>query len=198
MAKGGARSGAGRPGYKVKGEQLKRIDIRDLSRRKLLAKASSFTWSWNRGGEPTGSISISVYPQQAVNLIYTMTDNGQACDINDRVSLIQRPCHFGGERSWFRCPRCSRQVSTLYLRGGRFACRHCQRVAYSSQSEDMMARTLRKQRQIEATIGEDWQRPSGMRQRTYERLLDQLVVCEQKRDEAFCVPVARLVASFEH
>ena len=195
MAKGGARSGAGRPGYKVKGEQLKRLDIRELSRRKLLTRESSFTWSWNRGGEPTGSINVSVHPQRAVSLIYTFTEGQQVRNIHDRVALIYTACHFGGERPWFQCPRCSSQVATLYLRGGRFACRHCQRVAYSSQSEDAIDRTWRKQRQIEETLGENWQRPSRMRQHTYERLIDELTDCELKRDAAFGVAVARLMAA---
>ena len=193
MARGGARLGAGRPGYKVKAEQLQRIDVRDWSRRKLLALERSFTWSWNRGGERTGSISVNVYPPNAVSLVYTATGNERAWDINDRVRLIYKPCNFGGSRPWFECPRCTRQVAVLYLRAGRFACRHCQRVAYSSQAEDAVTRTWRQQRRIEETVGENWQRPSGMRQRTYARLLDRLEDCQQKRDTAFCVAAAGLL-----
>ena len=67
----------------------------------------------------------------------------------------------------------------LYLRGGWFACRRWQRVAYSSQAEEVTARAWRKQRRIEETIGEDWQRPCGMWQFTYGRLLDQLTDCQE-------------------
>ena len=73
--------------------------------------------------------------------------------------------------------------------------RHCQRVAYSSQSEDVMARTWREQRRIETRLGDDWQRPKGMRQRTYERLMDRLAECEQRRDEAFCIAAQRFISS---
>jgi len=83
------------------------------------------------------------------------------------------------------------------MRAGRFACRHCQRVAYSSQSEDVMARTWREQRRIEERIGEDWQRPKGMRQHTYERLIDRLEDCQRRRDEAFFLVAARLFARSE-
>ena len=192
MAKGGARLGAGRRGYKVKAEQLQRIDVRDWARRNLLAAERSLTWSWNRGGERRGSISVNVYPKSAVSLVYTVAGNDGPQDISDRVRLIYKPCNFGGSRPWFECPRCVRQVAVLYQRAGRFACRLCQRVAYSSQAEDAMTRTWRQQRRIEETIGEDWQRPSGMRHRTYARLLDRLEDCQQKRDEAFCVTAARL------
>ena len=197
MSKGSARFGAGRPGYKVKSEQLQWIGVRDLSRRQLLNRQSSFTWSWSRGGEATGSISVNVYPQCAASLVYTVTDDAGAHNINDRLSLIYKPCNFGGERPWFQCPRCTRKVAMLYLRGGRFACRRCQRVSYRSQAEDVMSRAWRKQRWIEETIGEDWQRPSGMRQHTHARLLDQLADCQQKQDTVFCISAGRLLASFE-
>ena len=79
------------------------------------------------------------------------------------------------------------------MRAGRFACRHCQRVAYSSQSEDVLQRTWLKQRKLEARLGEDWQqRPKGMRHATYERLLDRLHDCEVQRDMAFCERAGRL------
>jgi len=193
MAKGGSRLGAGRPGYKVKGEQLHRVDVRVWARQGLLSRARAFSWSWNRGGEPTGNIGVTVLPQSAVTLDYSLTQNGERRSISERVALIYKPCNFGGARPWFQCPRCTRQVAQLYMRAGRFACRHCQRVAYSSQSEDVMARTWREQRRIETRLGDDWQRPKGMRQRTYERLMDRLADCEHRRNEAFCVAAARFL-----
>jgi hypothetical protein len=193
MAKGGSRLGAGRPGYKVKGEQLQRVDVRIWARKGLLSRARAFSWSWNRGGEPTGSVGVTVIPQSTVTLDYSLTYDGERRSISERVTLIYKPCNFGGSRPWFQCPRCAKQVAVLYMRSGRFACRHCQRVAYSSQSEDVMARTWREQRRIEERIGEDWQRPKGMRQRTYEWLMDRLADCELRRDQAFCVAAARMI-----
>jgi hypothetical protein len=195
MAKGGSRLGAGRPGYKVKGEQLQRVDVRVWARQGYLSRARAFSWSWNRGGEPTGSIGVTVFPQSAVRLIYTMTADGEKRNIDDRVALIYKRCNFGGARPWFQCPRCTRQVAQLYMRAGRFACRHCQRVAYSSQSEDVMARMWRKQHRIETSIGDDWQRPKGMRRSTYERLIDRLADCEERKEAAFCLAAARLLGS---
>lgn len=193
MAKGGSRYGAGRPGYRLKAEQLQRIDVRIWARGGLLSLERSFSWSWNRGGEPSGSISVQVKPQSAVNLVYTATIQQRTQHINERVNLTYWPCRFGGQRPWFVCPRCAREVALLYMRAGRFACRHCQRVAYSSQSEDAMDRTWREQRRIEEKLGSDWQRPKGMRQRTYELLMDKLADCEMRREQAFCVAAARLL-----
>jgi hypothetical protein len=195
MAKGGSRYGAGRPAYKVKGEQLQRIDVRIWARKGLLTGNRFFSWSWNRGGEPTGSIGVNVTSQSAVTLDYSLTYDGERRSISERVELIYKPCNFGGARPWFECPRCARLVAVLFMRSGRFACRHCQRVAYSSQSEDVMARTWRAQRRIEERVGEGWQRPKGMRRRTYERLLDGLEDCRQRRDEAFFMAAGKLFAA---
>ena len=193
MAKGGSRFGAGRPAYKVKAEQLKRIDVREFARRGMLARVGRFTWSWNRGGESSGNIGVTVDPRRAVSLDYTIPNDGQTRFINERVSLIFKPCNFGGARPWFGCPRCERQVAVLYLRAGRFACRHCQRVAYSSQSDSVMASTWRKQRHIETKIGENWQRPKRMRHRTFDRLMDELADCVQRREEALCIFTERFL-----
>jgi hypothetical protein len=83
-------------------------------------------------------------------------------------------------------------VAVLYLRRGYFACRHCQRVAYSSQSDGVLDRMWRKQAKIEARLDDDWRRPKVMRRQTYERLLDTLEDCAARRDAAFIVAAQRL------
>lgn len=198
MAKGGARYGAGRPAYNIKAEQVQRVDIRIWQRRNLLDREGTFSWSWNRGGEPTGSIGVAVYVGKAVELRYTVSSGGVAQPINERVFLAYTPCHFGGTRKWFVCPRCHHRREVLYLRNGRFACRHCQRVAYSSQSEDELARMWRKQGRIEVRLGGDWRRPKGMRQRTYKCLLDQLYACEECREIALYDAWKRLIGGSKY
>ena len=88
--------------------------------------------------------------------------------------------------------RCPRRVAVLYLRQGVFACRHCQRVAYSSQSDDALDRMWRKQAKIEGRLVDNWRRPKGMRQCTYQRLIGTLNDCEERRENAFAVFAARL------
>lgn len=193
MAKGGVRLGSGRPAYKIKGEQLQRIDVRIWARQGMLNGPGWFSWGWNRGGEPTGRIGVQVASDTALTLQYTATIQANKMEVNERVDIALSPCNFGGLRKWFCCTRCARRVAVLYLRAGRFACRHCQRLAYSSQSEDVLDRTWTKQRKIEAQLGENWRRPKGMRQRTYERLWESLMDCERRRDEAFAVAVRRFI-----
>jgi hypothetical protein len=192
MGRGGARCGAGRPGYKVLAGQVPSLDVRALARLGYVNGDCSFSWRWLRGCEPAGSVGIEVQARMALSLNYTIAQNGQAHTVTERVGLTYTPCHYGGARAWLLCPRCGRRVARLFMRAGRFACRHCQRVAYASQSHDAVDRLWGRQQKIEAKLGENWQRPKGMRQRTYERLLTRLQDCELRRENALVHAMARL------
>ena len=195
MGTGGMRYGAGRPGRKVKAGQLLNLDIRALARLGYTKRNCSFVWQWARNGETTGSISIAAQAGTALTLIYTATLQGQARDCAQRVELAYTDCHFGRARPWALCPRCRQRVAVLYLRAGQFACRHCQRVSYGSQSQDALDRTWCKQRKIEAKLGNNLQRPKGMRQCTYDRLMAELLDCHQRRDAALEVLYHRMAAN---
>lgn len=193
MGKGGSRYGAGRPGYRGKAEHLQRVEIGRWHRGGYLREGTRFTWSWNRGGQPTGSIGVQVFGPDSLRLQYAIVgDDDQRRDASQLIRIDRTPCHYGGARPWFRCPVCQHRAGVLYLRGRRFACRHCNRVAYVSQSCDALDRMWRKEAKIEARLGENWRRPKGMRRRTYDRLIKTLVDCEDRRDLAFCTMAARL------
>jgi hypothetical protein len=192
MGTGGMRYGAGRPGHRAKAEQLRRVDVREWARRGYLRGACSFSWSWNRGGEPSGSIGVAVHGPDALTLSYAFTADGGARHVAERLAIVSTACAYGGERPWFICPRCKIRVAVLFLRGGYFACRRCKRVAYSSQSEDILDRLWRKQRWIEAMLEENWRRPKGMRAATYRSLIAKLCDIEGRRDSLLCVFVQRL------
>jgi hypothetical protein len=178
MAKGGRRWGAGRPGWRLVGEHCRRIDVRVWHRAGTLREGFNGSWSWHRGGEHTGSIGYSI---EGACAMLRYSADGLA--ITERVRLETTPCHFGGWRTWLRCPRCASRVAVLYMRSARFACRGCQRVAYASESEDACGRSWRKQSKIEARLGEHWQRPKGMHTATHERLLNAICACEQQRED---------------
>jgi hypothetical protein len=189
---GGMRSGAGRPGYRVKAEHLCRVDVREWARRGYLRSSGAFSWSWHRGDEPAGSIRVSVHGPAALTLEYTFATGTDRRGVSERVAIVSTACPYGAARQWFACPRCARRVAVLYLRGGYFACRVCNQVAYASQSGDRLDRLWRRQSKIESRLGESWRRPKGMRRRTYERLLEQVVGLEEARDAALAELVARL------
>lgn len=154
--------------------------MRDLARRKLLG-GGFFSWRWSnsRTGEQVGSISIGV-SQDALELTFCANDRPVA----QRIELERTGCRFGGSRPWMRCVQCWRRVAVLFYRGGVFACRSCGRIAYASQSEDSLGRGWRRQNKLEARLGENWKRPSGMRHATYHRILEGIFACEDERDIA--------------
>lgn len=193
MGRGGLRWGAGRPGYKIKAEHSHRIDIGMWHRGGYLRAGRSFTWRWHRGDEPTGNIGVLVHGADSLALQYMVGSDDQRRDGSQTIRLAHTACNYGNSRPWFVCPACQRRAGVLYMRAGRFACRHCQRVAYSSQSEDVMGRMWRVQQKVEAQLGEYWQRPKGMRQGTYRALINRLSEAEARRDEAFEAIACRLL-----
>jgi hypothetical protein len=166
--------------------------VREWARRGYLRGACAFSWSWHRDGEPAGSIGVRVHGPDALTLAYTATVGDVRRDVAETLTMVNTPCAFGGARPWFKCPCCARRVAMLYLRGGRFACRQCKRVAYCSQSEDALDRLWRRQHKIEKRLAPNWQRPKGMRQRTYERLWHGLMDCEARREEGLAAACERL------
>ena len=144
------------------------------------------TWRWTDGysGSVRGTIGYTV-GEQSVWLSYRA--DGQ--DAGQRISTERTRCTFGGSRPWFICPVRGERVAVLYYRARRFACRHCQRLAYASQSEDTCGRTWRRQAKLEARLGPNWSRPKGMYKTTHERLLATIRDCEERRDEvlAACI-----------
>ena len=185
MGAGGMRCGAGRPGYKVKAEHLLRVEIGRWHRGGYLHAGRSFNWSWHRGDEPTGNIGVLVHGADSLALQYTVGSDDQRRDGSQTIRLAHTACNYGKSRPWFVCPVCQRRAGVLYMRAGRFACRLCQRVSYATQSGDLMDRMWRKQSKIEARLGVHWQRPKGMRYKTYTRLKHVLLICEERREQAF-------------
>ncbi|HRD95851.1 MAG TPA: hypothetical protein PLA97_05550 [Rubrivivax sp.] len=159
-----------------------------MQRRDLL-HAGSFGWHWtDQGtGEDRGSIGITVLGNE---IRLDFTSSGEA--VHQRVPIERTRCHYGGMRPWFHCPRCQRRVAVLFLRNGRFMCRHCGRVAYSSQSDDLIGKTWRREQRLESRLGPNWTRPKGMHLRTYERIIDAILVCQRERDGALVDFMQRL------
>jgi hypothetical protein len=173
MSKGGARYGAGRPGYRLKAEHCNRLDIRFMRKRGFL-KPGSYNLSWKCGDEPRGTIDAQVFDADQITLHYRFKGYSDEVwrDVVQRVPLETTPCRFGGVRQRFKCPCCYRRVEVLYLRSGRFACRHCQQVAYTSQSECPIGRITSRTHKLKAIV--EGGKPKGMRWRTYNRICDRI------------------------
>jgi len=179
MGTGGTRYGAGRPGWRRKCEHLLALDIRVLASREHLPSESHITryfpWQWTRGGEPAGSIRVQAESHQ-LRLSYSASNQ----PFDYPVSVERTPCHYGGSRPWFRCPRCSARNAVLYgtAADGRFGCRRCMRLGYASESESLIDRINRKLHKLEAKLA-DGKKPKWMRWRTFDRICKQLDAADQ-------------------
>lgn len=160
-------------------DDYRSIDIRWLKREGLLGFGISRRITWSRGGEVTGSINVQSEPGRVI-LDYRHRDHGGEWQPERYpVYLDTTPCHMGGVRHWFLCPArgCGRRVAILYG-GAIFACRHCYRLAYTSQREKPGDRAARRADRIRDKMGwpggilegGDWGKPTGMHWRTYDRL----------------------------
>ena len=180
---GGARLGAGRPAYRLKAEQTPRIDIRIWHKRGLLWDGSNNTWSWSRGEESAGSIRFAVNAD-TIRLTYAV--HGQ--DASQIIWTTKTPCRYGGTRTWFQCPCCRGRALVLFMRAGRFACRQCQKVSYSSQSGSVHTRYHQLHALIEAG------KPKRMRWATFERLEDRFARVNEKVNRSLMTLIQRLQA----
>jgi hypothetical protein len=185
----------GQAGPQGKGGAITARGRARMARRGYLRSGKSFGWSWNRGGEPSGSIGVLVHGRDSLALQYMIGSEGERRDGTQTIRLAHTRCNYGKDRPWFVCPHCQRRAGLLFMRWGRFACRKCQRVAFTSQSEDLCGRTWRAQQKIEQRLGKNWRRPKGMRWTTYNRLIYRRSTCEETRDTALAGCLERLMAS---
>ncbi len=196
--RGGCRYGAGRPGWRRKCEHMLRFDLRQLTKKGRVAPGQSYGWYWFRDDERFASIGVRTIAD-AFLLDYTWTPRGcRPQVITCRVELKRTRCTLGGHRSWFVCPDCGRLCLVLFgvSRRGQFACRVCQRLAYASEGESPIDRCWRAQRKLEAKLADDFERPKGMRRKTFKRINDKWVALEERKDDLLWPNFLRIVGEF--
>jgi len=162
-------------------DPLLSLDVRWLHRMGALAPGVVFQPQWSCRGEPAGWIVTIRDPQRdCLMLDYQTRRPGEPWEpIRETIDLERTPCHFGGERVWFACPGCGTRRAVLFAVGGRFRCRACHRLAYSSTREDAADRSRRRQAVHRTKLGGGYAqpvwtippRPKGMHHATYARLV---------------------------
>jgi hypothetical protein len=176
---GGMGSGRRDQGGKDTTDDCRALDVRLFQRDGLLAAGKSFGWSWTRNGEKVASINVRTETDRVILDYKHRSGGGEWKSENYAVRIEWTPCNYGGARAWFICPAqgCGRRVAKLYLGGTIFACRHCYRLAYSSQRENLDDRATRRADKIRDRL--EWEpgilngegdKPKGMHWRTYQRL----------------------------
>jgi len=167
-------------------ENFHRFSIVRLKHYGLIGKPmrASGNWQWTCNDEVISSMCYDIrtlYEDSPhLRVHYTNTRSGEKYDY--KILLTTTRPHYGGERWWFRCPvqGCGRRVAVLYL-AQIFACRHCCKLAYSSQNEAPHYRQLHKAQKIHQQLGGDWAldggeppKPKGMHWKTYWRKVAQM------------------------
>lgn len=155
------------------------LDVRHLHRAGLL-NPGRYVLQWKRGSDVLASIDLTTLAD-CVRFTYRHNSDGGAQwqDTHALARLQRTPCHLGGYRAWWLCPRCGRRVAILYA-GETPACRHCYRLAYPSERESPTGRAIRKADKIRERLG--WEpgilngsggKPKGMHWRTFAQLQGQ-------------------------
>ena len=165
--------GSGRQDGRATTDQVPSLDVRHLHRHGALAPGTFTRWTWAVGGSEL-SVHLRAQGDQLLLEHRARMPDGADRRVEYMVMLDRTPCHFGGTRTWFRCPspRCGRRIAVLF-KGRFFACRHCLGLAYACQGERREGRLDRKAAKLRERLGWDGdhrRRPPGMRRRTYERL----------------------------
>lgn len=177
------------------------LDINRLRRQGLFNPGFHYNIYWkSRQGKIESSIGLFVRTKDLVELSYTT--NGKS--VKYTVPVEWTPCNYGGERPYFLCPGrdCGRRVSKLYISGRYFLCRDCQNLSYKSQREQHADRLIRKKFKIADRLtpeGDTFNaivpvffRPKGMREKTYQRLLDEYRELDYASTMALCGEVYKI------
>ena len=158
-------------------EANKRIDLRFLKKQGWLGPDQRYGLRWSYGDEPSGNINYWAYASH-LKLEYRSRNDGhdEWQEVEQHVSFDFMPLDFGGQRQWFRCPRCHGRCLVLYV-GARFYCRKCYRLKYQSQSEDPAQRAITRAQATRKRLGGFEgidhpfpNKPKGMHWKTYNRL----------------------------
>jgi hypothetical protein len=152
------------------------LDARFLHRHGVLREGGRFSIAVEYANGPVADID-AFYARGGVRMApaYHNRDKRPHLRLDDLL-VEWTDCHYGGLRPWFICPRngCGRRAAVLYWDSG-FACRHCLGLAYDSQNEQPLDRLSRRVAKYRAKLvvrdGVPNQRPAGMHERTYFRLL---------------------------
>jgi len=161
-------------------EACRRVDVRFMRKEGMLAEGSRGQLQWSSNGVPSGSADYQVRGGELL-LRYKSRAHGEDwVEVEECVALERTSCHFGGERTWFKCPHCQKRVAVLYGAQTRFLCRHCYRLSYASQLEGDFDRLLRKARKLRKKLNASenldeplWRKPKGMHQKTFDAYVEQ-------------------------
>ena len=182
--------GSGRPVGRLKCETCISLDVRTWARMGILKAGNQFKMDWTDGS----SIGIEMASDDQAVLQYAVSGDPR----RQSIDLERTACNYGGQRTWFVAPCCGNRAAKLFMRQGRFACRTCQRLAYSTQSLDYIQRQHRAIHRVTRNLANGGDKPKGMHWSTFSRLQDQIETIDRQlniaADARLCAVIQRLGA----
>jgi hypothetical protein len=171
-----------------------------------------------RPGAATGPVGIkwtnSYFNEEVPSGVITADMSGlhegwfriQIGQLDQRIILVSRPCHFGGRHWYFICPYIGRRAMVLWMPPGAhsFACRQRwgRQVGYASQFLGPDDRAHHGQAKIKSRLcriggfdPDEWDlppKPKWMRWRTYNRAVEKFDRYESILDKGTFALVAKL------
>ena len=101
-----------------------RLDINDLLRKRIFVPGSRevgrLTWTNTATREDVTSIGFEADFLDPDDAWARLTYSANGALQHYRILISHSPCHYGGVRWWWKCPRSGRRVAKLYLPAGRF------------------------------------------------------------------------------
>ena len=79
------------------------------------------------------SVNINDYVRRAKNGLKKTLMLSEMDVTGVKVELVVSKTGFGGERLWFKCPRCGGRVGVLYKTESVLGCRKCLHLMYRKQ-----------------------------------------------------------------
>jgi len=176
--------GSGRDGRHRKAEDLLSLSVQAVHRRGFLKPGAACLWQWTWTSGDKSSIQLIAFTDTLRLSFRVRAGAGDDWrDVVQEVELERTPCHYGGTRTWFRCPRCGRRVAKLYG-GAAFYCRQCHRLTYRSQAETYADRCYRRANKLRQRLGCEpgalslLIKPKWMRWLTFERISQEVEALE--------------------
>jgi hypothetical protein len=169
-----------------------------MRRQGYLSIGISGTLSWHCDGKQTGSVDYLVATDKLILFYRIRNHDSEWEDVKEEIVFDKTSCNYGGVRTWFKCPQCSRRVEVLYVVDKYFLCRHCYNLTYRSQQETKCDRLVRKADKIWLKVGGNHrtnsqppQKPKGMHWKTYQRLYTEALHNENlawsEANQRFCI-----------
>jgi hypothetical protein len=192
-------------------EGSRSLDVMMLARACHLSDGSFGSWRWTYGDGTTASVDFQGGRREIILAYRVRSYSEDWQSVRQRVPIRWTPCRFGGERPWFVCDvhangvYCGRRVAKLYGAGRLFACRNCYRLGYAIQRDRPMDRAHHRLRRLHRKLGADYDGPDGMpprrpkwmRQRTYDRVVQQIEAGEDGLDVVFTLGAQRILARID-